>query len=291
MTQASGALDSAQAFATAYLVPAGLHVAIAIAVFVIGRFVARWLIRGADRVMERGKVDISVRKFLGSVLYAVMFIALTVVALDTVGVRTTAIVALVGAAGITIGLALQGSLSNFAAGVTLIMFRPYKVTDLVVIGKYLGRVDAIKVFNTVLVTPDHREVTLPNALILGGPIENLTVLGRRRIDLLVTIDNNTAPPFGGAAGAGQAVAVAGARAIAELRALLVAAVSDPRVAPDPVVAVEVAEVTHTAVRLRLRLWTTVTDYAPLLAHEMEAIRGALLAEMLHFAISAETPVA
>ncbi len=271
MTQASGALDSAQAFASTYLVPAGLHLAIAIAVFVIGRFVARWLIRGADRVMERGKVDISVRKFLGSVLYAVMFIALTVVALDTVGVRTTAIVALVGAAGITIGLALQGSLSNFAAGVTLIMFRPYKVTDLVVIGKYLGRVDAIKVFNTVLVTPDHREVTLPNALILGGPIENLTALGRRRIDLLVTID--------------------GAREIAELKALLVAAVPDPRVAPDPVVAVEVAEVTSTAVRLRLRLWTTVSDYAPLLAHEMEAIRSALHAEKLLFAISAETPVA
>lgn len=271
MTPATGALDSAHAFASLYLVPAALHVAIAAAVFVIGRFLARWLLRGADRVMERGKVDVSVRKFLGSVLYAVFFIALTVVALDTIGVRTTAIVALVGAAGITIGLALQGSLSNFAAGVTLIIFRPYKVTDLVVIGKYLGTVDAIKAFNTVLVTPDHREVTLPNALILGGPIENLTALGRRRIDLLVTID--------------------GTRAVGELKALVAGAVDDPRVAPDPVVTVELVEVTQGGVRLRLRSWTTVADYAPLLAHEIEAVRTALLAAELRFAISAETPIA
>ncbi len=190
MTDPTDTLDSVRAFASTYLVPAGIHVAVAIGVFVVGRFIARWLLRGADRVMERGNVDISLRKFLGSMLYAVMFVALLVASLDTVGVRTTAIVAVIGAAGITIGLALQGALSNFAAGVVLIMFRPYKVSDLVVIGKYLGKVDAIKAFNTVMVTPDGREVTLPNSLVLGGPVENLTVRGRRRIDLLVTIDGD-----------------------------------------------------------------------------------------------------
>jgi small conductance mechanosensitive channel len=270
--EAIGTLDNARAFAEVYVLPAGMRVAIAVAVFIVGRWVARALLRGADRVMERSKVDISVRKFLGSMLYALMVIAIVVASLDTVGVRTTAIVAVIGAAGITIGLALQGSLSNFAAGVVLIMSRPYKVSDLIVIGKYLGRVDAIKAFNTVIVTPDDREVTLPNALVLGGPIENLTVVGRRRIDLLVTIEGD-----------------------GELEAwkqlLLGAAASDARAYKEPAPAVDVAEVTQDAVKLRVRTWTAVDAYAPLVAQQLEALRAALRTAGCKFALVLETPVA
>ena len=106
-----------------------------------------------------------------------MLVAVVIAALDALGVETTAVIAVLGAAGLAIGLALQGSLSNFAAGVMLIVLRPYKVGDLVTIGKYLGRVEAIRVFHTMLITGDNREVTIPNGQIIAQPIENLTVLG------------------------------------------------------------------------------------------------------------------
>ena len=136
-------------------------------------------------------MDVSLRKFLGDVVYAIMLVAVIIAALDAVGVKTTAVVAVLGAAGLAIGLALQGSLSNFAAGVMLIVLRPYKVGDLVDVGKYLGRVDAIRVFQTIIITADNREVTIPNGQIIAQPIENLTVLGRRRVDLVVTVAQAT----------------------------------------------------------------------------------------------------
>jgi hypothetical protein len=185
--------EDLHSFADNYLMPFGMRVLVALAIFVLGRWAARMLTRVIDGVMARSHVDVSLRKFLGDVLYAAFFVVVMVVALDSLGVKTTAVVAALGAAGLAIGLALQGSLSNFAAGVMLIVLRPYKVNDLVTIGKYLGRVDAIKVFNTILVTGDHREITIPNGQIITQPIENLTVLGRRRVDLVVTINQVVDP--------------------------------------------------------------------------------------------------
>src|SRR5947199_159450 len=177
-------VDALRAVADVHLIPFGVKLVIALAIFVLGRWISRAVLRALDRVMDRSKMDVSLRKFLGDVAYAVLFIVVVIAALDTVGVKTTAVVAVLGAAGLAVGLALQGSLSNFAAGVMLIVLRPYKVGDLVMIGKYTGRVDAIKVFHTVLITGDYREVTIPNGSIISAPIENLTVLGRRRVDLV-----------------------------------------------------------------------------------------------------------
>ena len=137
--------------------------------------------------MERSKIDISLRKFLGDVAYAVLFVVVVIAALDTVGVKTTAVVAVLGAAGLAVGLALQGSLSNFAAGVMLIVLRPYKVTDLVVIGKYTGASTRSRCSTRSSITADNREITIPNGQIIAAPIENLTVLGRRRVDLVVSV--------------------------------------------------------------------------------------------------------
>lgn len=188
---ATASLDYVQYLAETYLFPTGLRLLAAAAVFFIGRSVARALLRGLDRVMARAHVDVSLRKFLGDVGYAVLLVAIVIVALDTLGIKTTAVLAVLGAAGLAVGLALQGSLSNFAAGVMLIILRPYKVGDLVVIGKYVGRIDAIKVFNTVLITNDNREVIIPNGQIIAAPIENLTTLGRRRLDVVLTVQHTT----------------------------------------------------------------------------------------------------
>ncbi|MBA3452302.1 MAG: mechanosensitive ion channel, partial [Deltaproteobacteria bacterium] len=169
------ALDYFQNLAEVHLLPLALRIVVALMVFIIGRILARALLKGFHRLMERSKLDISLRKFLGDLVYAVALVAVIIAALDSLGVETTAVIAVLGAAGLAVGLALQGSLSNFAAGVMLIVLRPYKVGDLVTIGKYLGRVEAIRIFHTVLITGDYREITIPNAQIIAAPIENLTV--------------------------------------------------------------------------------------------------------------------
>ena len=163
-------------------------------------------------------------------------------------------IAVLGAAGLAIGLALQGSLSNFAAGVMLIVLRPYKVGDLVTIGKYLGRVEAISVFQTIIVTADHREVTIPNGQIIAQPIENLTVLGRRRVDLVVSV--------------AQASDLHRVRAAARRRRRSPTRASSRRRAPT----IDIAEITDASVKLYLRPWTSVENYTKVATDTMERIK-------------------
>jgi small conductance mechanosensitive channel len=252
-------------FSEVYLLPIGLRILIALSIFVLGRWVSKAMLGAFDRAMERSHMDISLRKFLGDVAYAVLFAVVVVAALDTIGIKTTAVVAVLGAAGLAIGLALQGSLSNFAAGVMLIILRPYKVGDLVVIGKYLGRVDAIKVFHTLVITADNREITIPNGGIIGQPIENLTVLGRRRIDLVVSVSQNAD--------------------LARVRDMLSKTiVSDDRVQQSPAASIEVAEVTDASVKLYFRPWTSVESYAKVAAETMERIKTAFEAAGLKYSV-------
>src|SRR5436853_651825 len=158
--------DDVGAFAEKWLVPFGMRLLIALAIFYVGRMIARLIVKTAQRVMDRSEIDVSLRKFLSDIIYAVLLVAVVTAALDTLGIETTAVVAVLGAAGLAIGLALQGSLSNFAAGVMIIALRHYKVDDIVVIGKYVGRVDSIKVFHTILHTADNRVVMIPNGQII-----------------------------------------------------------------------------------------------------------------------------
>ena len=258
-------------FSQVYLAPFGLHLLAALLVFILGRWVARMLHRAIDKVMDRSKVDVSLRKFLGDVVYAILFVSVAVVSLDTLGIKTTAVVAVLGAAGLAVGLALQGSLSNFAAGVMLIVLRPYKVTDLVQIGKYLGRVEAIKIFNTLIVTGDNREITIPNGQIISAPIENLTVLGRRRVDMVVNVLQVTD--------------------ITQLRELLAGAIgNEPRIHPEPKPVIEVVELTDASAKLWLRPWTDADSYGAVAAATMAHVRDALLAANLKFSITLQSLV-
>jgi small conductance mechanosensitive channel len=256
-------------FAEDHLLPFGLRLLIALTVFFVGRFVARTIIKGMQRVMERSNLDVSLRKFLSDLVYAVALVAILIASLDTLGVQTTAVVAVLGAAGLAVGLALQGSLSNFAAGVMLIVLRPYKVGDLVTIGKYLGRVEAIKIFHTILITADFREITIPNGQIIIAPIENLTVLGRRRVDLVVTIN--------------QAADVKAVRLLLEQ-----VVIADKRVQTQPPPAIDVAEITDATVKLYLRPWTTAEHVTQLTSDTMERIKAALESSNMKFSIALQT---
>jgi small conductance mechanosensitive channel len=254
----TASLEYVRHLAEGYLFPSGVRLIVATAVFLIGRALAKAVMRGFDRVMERAKIDISLRKFLGDVGYAVMLLAVVIAALDTLGIKTTAVLAVLGAAGLAVGLALQGSLSNFAAGVMLIVLRPYKVSDIVVIGKYLGRIDAIKVFNTVMITSDYREITIPNGQIIAAPIENLTVLGRRRIDFLVSVPLTTN--------------------LATVKAT-----------PPP--AIEVIEIADTAIKLRLRPWTNSDNYDRLATDLMEQLKTEMQKAGVAFSVALQAQTA
>ena len=251
--------------ADVYLVPFGTHVLVALLVFIIGRYIARALIRGLDTAMAKSKMDVSLRSFLSDVLYAALLVIVITAVLDTIGVKTTAVIAVLGAAGLAIGLALQGSLSNFAAGVMIIMLRPYKVGDTVVIGKYQGRVDAIKVFNTIIVTSDNREITIPNAQIIAAPIENMTTLGTRRVDILIKVGHGTD--------------------LRQIKQWLQGIVlTDQRVRQTPAAAIELTEVTDEDVRLFLRPWTNVEDYAVVAADTIERVKETLEANKVKFSV-------
>lgn len=255
-----------EAFAEAHLVPLGLRIVVALIIFIAGRQISRILLRALDRFMERSRMDVSLRKFLGDLAYAVLLISVIIAALDTLGVKTTAVIAVLGAAGLAIGLALQGSLSNFAAGVMLIVLRPYKVGDLVMINKYMGRVEAIKVFHTVVVTGDHREVTIPNAQIIAQPIENLTVLGRRRVDLVVSVAQSSD--------------------LHRVRQLLEGIVlADQRIQQAPAPSIDIAEITDASVKLYLRPWTNVENYTKVAADTMERIKDTMEAAQLKYTVA------
>lgn len=252
-----------------YLLPLGLKILLALAIFIGGRWVSRSVLRLFDKLLERGHVDVSLRKFLHDVAYAVALVVVVVAALDTAGVKTTAVVAVLGAAGLAIGLALQGSLSNFAAGVMLIVLRPYKVGDQVTIGKYLGRVDAIRVFQTVLITADNREITIPNGQIIAAPIENMTVLGRRRIDLVVTVAHPVDLP--------------------QVRQLLETAISSDARFDKVAAPVQVAEITDANVKLYLRPWTRHDDYAEISTAAMERIKTTMEQANLKYSVALQVP--
>lgn len=255
-----------QYLAELHLLPFALRLLVALIVFFVGRLIARILLKAFQRLMERSKLDISLRKFLGDLLYAVALLAVAIAALDSLGIETTAVIAVLGAAGLAVGLALQGSLSNFAAGVMLIVLRPYKVGDLVTIGKYLGRVEAIKIFHTILVTGDYREVTIPNGQIIAQPIENLTVLGRRRVDLVVSVTQSTD--------------------LHRVRQLLEGVVlADRRVQAAPPPTIDVAEITAESVKLHLRPWTTVEHFSGVATDTMERIKDAMEASGLKFSVT------
>jgi len=262
-------LDDVLKWADEFLVPIGIKLLFALVILLVGLWISRAIMRALDRVMDRSKVDISLRKFIGSVAYAALFVVVVIAALDTVGVKTTAVVAVLGAAGLAIGLALQGSLSNFAAGVMLIVLRPYKVTDTVVIGKYTGVVDAIKVFHTVLITFDNREITIPNGQIIAAPIENLTVLGRRRIDLIVSVTQVSS--------------------LAQVREILAGVIAaEDRFHKTPAPSIAIAAVTDTVIQLQVRPWTTCADYSKVTSDTMEKIKTAMDGAGVKYAVALQT---
>jgi len=178
-----GWLSTAQELAVQY----GLRILAAVVVLIVGRWVARGVRRVVERLMERGRLDPTIIKFAGNLTYIALLAFTILAALNQLGIQTTSFIAVLGAAGLAIGLALQGSLSNFAAGFLMILFRPFRVGDYIEAAGTAGTVEEIQIFTTTLRTPDNKVVIVPNAKLTADNIVNWSAKGTRRVDMVFGI--------------------------------------------------------------------------------------------------------
>lgn len=228
------------------------RIAVALAIALVGMWLARMLAAGLDRVMQRAGLDQILRDFLRNIAYAIGLVVVLVAALDALGVPTTSMLAVLGAAGLAIGLALKDSLSNIASGVMLIVLRPFRAGDAVQIAGQEGVVERVGIFQTVLRAYQNHDITLPNSEVTTSPIVNFTSRGERRVDVTV--------------GVGYGDDLARARAV-----LLGIAKANEKVLDTPETDVLVTGLGESSIGLVLRAWVKTPDFVLARSELTEAI--------------------
>ena len=224
-----------------YIVPWAINISMAIAIFIIGKMVINMLIKVLVKILNKSKMDEMLVNFVASILKAILLLFVVIAALDQLGVDTTSLIALLGAAGLAVGLALQNSLQNFAAGVMLIIFRPFKAGDFVEVSGTSGVVESISIFSSVLRTGDNKEVIVPNGSIYDGTITNYSARDTRRIDMVFGIGYDDD--------------------IKKAKELLIKIVTaDERVFKDPAPVIAVSELADSSVNFVVRPWVKTGDY-------------------------------
>jgi small conductance mechanosensitive channel len=224
-----------------YVALYGVRVLTAAIIVFIGWWVAKAVTATFARVLRRSKVDETLVGFLRNLVYFALLTFVIIMAIDRLGVQTTSLVAVLGAAGLAVGLALQGTLSNFGAGVLIILFKPFKAGDFIKAAGEMGTVKKVTVFNTVLGSPDNRKVIIPNSKVIGDSITNFSDIDMRRIDLVfgISYDDNI-------------------KTAKEVLEKIVT--SDSRVLKDPAPVVAVSELADSSVNLVCRPWVKPQDY-------------------------------
>lgn len=229
-----GMLDS-------YVIPWGINIVMALAIFIIGKYVVGIIMRLVRKLMVKAKVDSILIAFISSIAKSVLLLFVTIAALDRLGVDTTSLVALIGAAGLAIGLALQSSLQNLASGVMLIIFRPFSAGDTVEAAGVTGTVEAIGILTTTMRTGDNREIIVPNGQIFGSNIINYSKRSTRRVDMVF--------------GIGYDDDLRKAREI--IKSVLDA---DTRILADPAPLIAVGALADSSVNFNVRPWCSTSDY-------------------------------
>ncbi len=218
-----------------------INIAMTAAIYFIGRHISQFLVSWLKRVLLKSKMDDILVKFISQIANAALLLFIIIAALEQLGVDTTSMIAILGAAGLAVGLALQSSLQNFAAGVMLIVFRPFKAGDFIEAGGTAGVVEKITIFTTVMRTGDNREVIVPNGSIFGGTITNNSARPTRRIDMVFGIGYDDD--------------------IKKARDVMLQVINeDERVLKDPVPVVAVAELGNNSVNFNVRPWVNTPDY-------------------------------
>lgn len=236
-----------------YLLPWGSKILLALLIFIIGRMVARLVARGVSKALTTARLDPILVNFAGAVVNTALLVLVIVFALSQLGLDTTSLVALVGAAGLAVGLALKDSLAHFAAGVMLIVFRPFKLGDYVEVGGVAGSVDKISIFSTRLKTPDNKVVTVPNGNIFGNTMVNYSEESTRRIDLVVGISYDSD--------------------LLKAKSLLDEIVGKhDKVLKDPEYRIAVSELADSSVNFIVRPWVNAADYWDVRFELLETIK-------------------
>jgi small conductance mechanosensitive channel len=230
-------ISSLQTFAAFY----GLKIIAAIVIFVVGRWVARALRNAIKKMMAKGDVDETLISFVGNLTYITLLAFVIIAALNQLGVQTTAFIAVIGAAGLAIGLALQGSLANFAAGVLMIIFRPFKAGDYIEGAGVAGTVEEVQIFATQLKTPDNKTIIVPNAKMMGDNITNYSAKDTRRMDMVIGV------------GYGDDL-----KKVREILEDILA--KDDRILEDPAPTIGVLELGDNSVNFAVRPWVKKEDY-------------------------------
>jgi small conductance mechanosensitive channel len=231
----------------------GVRMLGSVAILFVGRIFARIISSMTIKIMKRHKVDQTLVSFIGNLLYVGLLTFVVVAAVSKLGIQTTSFVAILGAAGLAIGLALQGSLSNFAAGVLMIIFKQMKVNDFVEAGGTIGVVEEISIFTTSIITPDNKKVIVPNSAISSGNIINYSAQGTRRIDL--TAGCSYSDNLGDVKKVLQEVCA-----------------DDRRVLLDPVTVVGVSEMADSSINFAVMPWVKTEDYWDVLFDLNQAIK-------------------
>ena len=219
----------------------GINLVTAIVIFFVGKWIVALVIKGLMKAMQKGDIDTTLRRFVGNLARMLLMLFVIIAAINALGVQTASMIALLGAAGLAVGLALQGSLSNFAAGVLIVLFRPYKVGDWIEGGGVSGAVEEVQILTTVLKTGDNKRVIIPNSQIMGTTITNYSANETRRVDLVVGVSYSDDLD----------------KVRKELEGLVAA---DERILKDPAVTIAVSELADSSVNFVLRPWVKTADY-------------------------------
>ncbi len=238
------------------LIQYGVNIISALIILFIGNIIVKAVANSVAKVLDKKNMDKAVVEFVHGLVRYLLFVIVLIAALGRVGVETASVVAVIGAAGLAVGLALQGSLSNFAAGVLIVAFRPFKSGDYVEIGGVAGSVEAIQIFQTILKTPDNKMVVVPNSSVIGGAITNYSRHATRRVDLVIGVSYS--------ADLKQTKQV--------IRDVLE---KDERILKDPAIQIGVLALADSSVNFVVRPWCKTSDYWDVYFDSTQAIKEAL----------------
>lgn len=220
---------------------AGKHIIAAVVIFIVGRFLIKLLNRLVASILQRRHIEVSVQTFLSSLVNIILTILLIITVIGALGVNTTSFAALIASAGVAIGMALSGNLQNFAGGLIILLFKPYRVGDFIDVCGVQGTVSAVQIFHTILLTPDNKAVYLPNGSTSSSTITNYSREDKRRIEWTFGID------YGEDVGRART-------------AILSVITADARILPDPAPFVAVGGLSDSSVDIIVRVWVPTEEY-------------------------------
>jgi small conductance mechanosensitive channel len=231
----------------------GIKVATALAIFLLGKFVIRLLVGAISKMMTKQGVDKTLETFICNLVRTALMVVVVIAAIGALGVETTSFIAIFGAAGLAVGLALQGSLSNFASGVLIVLFRPYRVGDFVEAAGIAGSVEQVQILTTILKTGDNKQIIVPNSQIMDSIITNYSANDTRRVDMVVGVSYED-----------DLDKVR--KTIEELLA------ADERILDEPAPTIAVSELADSSVNFVVRPWVKSSDYWGVKFEMTEAIK-------------------